>query len=139
MADTFNSGFYSTATVNGIELPMNRWGVNASATMIEVNNSLSGVVPIPYPTFQHYTVSLTIDRSYTHNPFGSPINFNLTSGNLTNVRLYENQSAKSMLDGPVWVFSTVTIVDINQTVEIAGKNMISITGRGWQTVTLPVT
>ena len=134
----FASGFFGTVTINGSECPVIQWSLSRTRTLVEFRNSLTGIYPFRDPTFGDIVASVVIDRDFANNPNGSPF-YILPGQTLTNLVLYEKQTAKSAVNGPAHTISAAIINSTPVTTAVAGKVGYSFTAPINGTYTPPST
>lgn len=133
----FAAGYNGTATINGVEVPIMGWSLRRTATVVDFKNSRTGVFPARDTTFQDISADLTLDRD-----FGSGNNPNSLfqqGQTITNVILYEKQTAHQALNGPTHIISSMVVPAAPVSLNVNGKIVYSMTALITGTYTPPTT
>lgn len=136
----FHNGRLANATFNGTDITLTDWvlGQETDITVFK-NSGILSLIPQYEGAWQSFPISMKIDRDYANNPWGSPLNL-APALQLTNVILYEHQSAPGQLDGPFWSFANgiVKAVPLSANVNGMSSNSIALTGFLYGAIVRPI-
>ena len=114
-APIFYNGYLGTAAFGTTELSVVQWRVGGRADTTKFKNSRTGPIPVYAGSFSEYPISLTLDFDNANGIFSAPVSLAVSTV-LTNMNLYQHQSAKSALGSitspgsntnPGWVFPSL--------------------------------
>lgn len=144
----FDTGFLATFAVGANELATNMWTINGSQDDAEAMNSKSGTIPIPLPTWQHYTATVNFDVDRANPTFSGGAGIGL-GAHLTNLNFYQKQSGgKSSLGAittpatntnPGWTATDAEVKAISNPTVVKGSTIMNytMTLKLYGTVTTP--
>lgn len=118
---TNHSGFTGAATINGTEVPITAWTVNADIRFATTDNSLSGGFELVEASGgKRATFTINVDYDFDASPFGAPTSI-VIGTTLTNVKLFLRGTA-----GAFFLFPSAVVTGTPMTVDHSGTNMISV-------------
>jgi hypothetical protein len=134
-AFTPQSGFGGTFAIGINELPCNRWNVRGSTDAAHSMCSKSGVIPIPLPTWQKYSVDVDFDCDFANPTFsgGPGIGVGVV---LAAINLYQHDLPRGTLGTittptsntiPGWVFANALCQAISNPVIVNGSAVVKYT------------
>jgi hypothetical protein len=133
MADNFLSGRTGDVTINGTEVAVTQWRVDANVADVTFRNSRLGRFSSYETTFYEATGEVSVDLDIDAPMYGSPANVVLGS-ELTNVKLIVTGGTGGTI---FWLFPTITVISTPQTVTIDGRIESSFRFRAKGTFSLP--
>jgi hypothetical protein len=135
-ASVFYSGFLGTGSIGTNEFSTTKWSVNPTAKLVPFRNSKSGGYTIYQSTFKDADVTIETDYDFGNDIFAAP--YGIFPGvTLTNVNLYLHQTASGQLNGPVWNFTNIVVSASPQSLDVDGKIVTRIVGKGSGSYTAP--
>lgn len=121
----FHSGFLSTSSVAGTELPTISWAVPQTGDRVTFKNSQSGQLVGEEITFTHAEVNIILDQDFANPIMDSPLSL-VVGSTYAKIKLYFRQTAKSALNGPGWMLSSGTVHTQPTTCAVDGKPGLSV-------------
>ncbi len=132
----FYTGVLGTGALGSVELPIIGWEVKPIVKLVEFANSKSGAGYIREATFADAAVLLDIDYDFANALFGGA--YGLVPGaNITNLKLFLNQTGKGNLDGSHWGFASVVISSTPQRVTHEKKLVTRVLGKSSGAIAFP--
>ena len=117
---TYHSGVNGTCTINGTELSVISWRVNATNEIVKFTNSKTGLYPYREATFHDCSVSVVIDMDFAQDPFQTPLSIQIGT-TLSSVNLYLHQTAPGAMNGLYWGFPSLIVSSTPQDLTVDGK------------------
>jgi hypothetical protein len=130
---TFHSGRKGTCTINGTEIPIISWRVNASAEMVRFRNSKTGKFSLVESTFLPLTFNVVLDFDFDAPPYVSPLNI-VPGSSLTTVKLFINGTADTT---NCWTIPSAVVSSTPQDVSVEGKIGTSFAAEANGTYSMP--